>query len=208
MNDVTDERWGVIFDLDGTLARTNLDFDGIRTELGLPPGVPILEAIERMSADAASQAWEVLDRHEGVAAADAEPMPGAVEFVNSLRERDWPVAILTRNSRRAALATLERLGLQLDVLRGELVAREDGPIKPDPAAVWRICRNWGLPPERTLLVGDHWFDLETARRAGVRGVLYTGSHERGRFGHDWHADFVLTSFADADALLAWLAEST
>jgi len=36
----------VIFDLDGTLLDSPLDFDAIRCEIGLPDGQPILEALE------------------------------------------------------------------------------------------------------------------------------------------------------------------
>ena len=37
-------RSAVIFDLDGTITRPFLDFDAIRREMGLPHGLPILEA--------------------------------------------------------------------------------------------------------------------------------------------------------------------
>jgi phosphoglycolate phosphatase-like HAD superfamily hydrolase len=88
----------------------------------------------------------------------------------------------------------------------ELITGEDGPIKPDPTAVWRICEAWGLPRRRVALVGDHGFDVETARRAGVRSVLYTVSHEGGAPTKTAGADFLLASFVEADALLAWLDE--
>jgi FMN phosphatase YigB (HAD superfamily) len=35
----------VIFDLDGTLAESRLDFDAIRSEIGLRPELPILEQL-------------------------------------------------------------------------------------------------------------------------------------------------------------------
>ena len=36
---------GIIFDLDGTLVDSRLDFDAMRREMGLPVGVPILEGL-------------------------------------------------------------------------------------------------------------------------------------------------------------------
>ncbi len=39
---------GVIFDLDGTLVDSGLDFDEMRREMQLPPRQPILEAIARL----------------------------------------------------------------------------------------------------------------------------------------------------------------
>ena len=35
---------GMIFDLDGTLVDSGLDFDAIRRDMGLPAGMPILDA--------------------------------------------------------------------------------------------------------------------------------------------------------------------
>ena len=35
----------VIFDLDGTLADSEHDFDAMRAEIGLRPGIPILEQL-------------------------------------------------------------------------------------------------------------------------------------------------------------------
>ena len=42
---------GVVFDLDGTITRPRLDFEAIRTEIGLAPDLPILEQL--VAADAA-----------------------------------------------------------------------------------------------------------------------------------------------------------
>jgi len=39
---------GIIFDLDGTLADSQLDFDAMRREMELPLGLPILEALTRL----------------------------------------------------------------------------------------------------------------------------------------------------------------
>ena len=36
---------GIIFDLDGTLVDSRLDFDAMRHEMGLPTGIPILEGL-------------------------------------------------------------------------------------------------------------------------------------------------------------------
>ena len=63
MNDTPSTR-GVIFDLDGTLVDSGLDFNEIRAELALPAGQPILEAIATMSKDDAARCQEVLARHE------------------------------------------------------------------------------------------------------------------------------------------------
>jgi beta-phosphoglucomutase-like phosphatase (HAD superfamily) len=94
---------GVVFDLDGTLVRQNLDFEAIRREIGLPPGTPLLEALEQLPAAEQDRAWPVLDRHELAAASGAEVLPGVPEVLAWLDSRNVRRAVLTRNSRAASL---------------------------------------------------------------------------------------------------------
>jgi HAD superfamily hydrolase (TIGR01509 family) len=195
---------GVIFDLDGTLVDSGLDFDLMRLEMQLPPGMMILEAMAQLSEPRASECREILARHEWEGAERATLMPGVVEFLAQLEERGIRRAVLTRNGRKVALATLNRLGLRFD----PVVAREDAPAKPDPTAVWEICKNWGMTPEQVAIVGDFYLDMETGRRGGIRTVLYTAQNEpRDVKGFDL-ADHCLRCFQQSDELLKWLAEPT
>ena len=52
-------------------------------------------------------------------------------------------------------------------VRAETVARRSGMTLDLIAA-------WGVDPARSALIGDRDSDVEAARRAGVRGVLYSG----------------------------------
>ena len=61
----------VIFDLDGTLADPLLDFDAIRAEIGLAPGLPILEQLADATPAARARAEEIMRRHERTAIAEA-----------------------------------------------------------------------------------------------------------------------------------------
>lgn len=46
--------------------------------------------------------------------------------------------------------------------------------KPNPGMILRAAREHDLELGRSVLIGDRPSDLEAARRAGVRGVLYAG----------------------------------
>lgn len=46
--------------------------------------------------------------------------------------------------------------------------------KPNPGMILRALADWSIDPARALVVGDKPSDLEAARRAGVRGVLFSG----------------------------------
>lgn len=191
---------GVVFDLDGTLVDSGLDFEAMRREMGLPRGQPLLEALAELPPPRAQACWAILARHEQQGAQRARLMPGAAELVAALQARGVRQAVLTRNSRETALATLARLGLAFDLVLG----RDDAPPKPDPAAILHVCQAWELPPERVAIVGDYRFDLEAGRRAGARTVFYTAGRDTSAV--DWAAlaDFQLECFTRPAALLAWL----
>ncbi|MBF0245518.1 MAG: HAD-IA family hydrolase, partial [Planctomycetes bacterium] len=57
----------------------------------------------------------------------------------------------------------------------EVILGGDSPEarKPSPEGLLKICSLMALPPESTVMVGDHATDLETARRAGCRSVFCT-----------------------------------
>jgi phosphoglycolate phosphatase len=193
---------GVIFDLDGTLVDSGLDFDLMRSEMGIAPGQALLEAIEKLPDPAASRCRAILARHEWAGAQAATLMPGVQDFLAALHRCGIRRAVFTRNSRAVALATLGRLALDFDTL----MAREDAPAKPDPTAIWRICAQWQLQPVEVALIGDYRFDIEAGQRAGVRTVLYAAEQEpRVSCGAD-EADFCLRSFTDPQKLINWFAE--
>jgi phosphoglycolate phosphatase-like HAD superfamily hydrolase len=127
-------------------------------------------------------------------------IPGVGEFLAMLDERGVRTAVWTRNGRAATDATLRRLGLSFE----RVVTREDAPAKPDPTAIWAICEAWRVEPREMLLIGDFVFDLEAARRAGIRGVLFTdGAEPHECRGHEL-ADFFLPTFLDVRALSKWM----
>jgi D-glycero-D-manno-heptose 1,7-bisphosphate phosphatase len=56
--------------------------------------------------------------------------------------------------------------------------RECDCRKPKPGLILRACAEWPVDVGRSFLVGNSDRDLEAARRAGVRGVLYDGGDLR------------------------------
>lgn len=186
---------GVIFDLDGTLVDSRLDFDAIRRDLGLPPGEPILEAIGRMpKGERREHSLRILRRHEMRGAQQATVMPGVAEFLAALSERGIPRGVLTRNSRESTEMTLKRLGLTLS----PVMTRDDVPPKPDPTGLTAICEVWGVQPEEVVYIGDFLFDIQAGRNAGVRTMLYVPA---GRPEYAAQADFLAKNFRESLRIL-------
>ena len=74
----------VIFDLDGTLADSLLDFDAIRAEIGLAPGLPILEQLAGVDPAARARAELIMRRHEREAIASATLTDGCADLLGHL----------------------------------------------------------------------------------------------------------------------------
>ena len=183
----------VIFDLDGTLLEAMLDFNAIRAEIGLPPAIPILEAIDAMSDADRARARAVLDRHEAAVAEQSRLMPGARELLAHLRKRGIRTAVLTRNSRASVDLAIRRHGLAFDAS----VARDEHRPKPSPDGVHYLMAACGAGVDETIVVGDYRFDIEAGRNAGVRTIALLSQPK------PWaqHATWVASSLLDVQRLL-------
>ena len=181
---------GVIFDLDGTLIDSQLDFDQMRRDMQFAPGQFILETLESLpEGDRKDRCRAILRDHEHRGAIAARLMPGAGELVLELSRRGIPQAILTRNSREMTELALRRFELRFD----QVLTREDAPPKPDPAGLLQICRTWKVAVSAVLFVGDFQFDLLAGRRAGIKTVLYAPG---GPPDYAHEADFVVAHLSE------------
>jgi HAD superfamily hydrolase (TIGR01549 family) len=191
---------GVIFDLDNTLVASVLDFELMRREMGLASRLPLLEAIAELSPADAERCWNILAMHEQQGAERATLFAGVADFLQTAADRGLARAVLTRNCRAHARSTLARLALDFD----PVMCREDGPVKPDPAAIWKICAAWGFAPSECVMIGDYRFDIEAGQRAGTHTVLFTGGGGPSDIEDCRPPCFVLASFAEPAALWQWL----
>ncbi|MFP6648736.1 MAG: HAD family hydrolase [Pirellulaceae bacterium] len=191
---------GVIFDLDGTLVDSGLDFAKIRADMGLASGAPILESLESMDPEGRSKAEQVLFEHEQQGVRRASPYPGVLDLLGQLVEHGLRLAILTRNRGDCARATLSAT---LPACWDNVISRDDGPIKPSPWGIQQICLDWQVEPSRVVMIGDYVFDIESGQQAGARTALFVRGRDReGLAGADI-ADYLFDCFTDA-TLLDWL----
>jgi len=180
----------VIFDLDGTITQPYFDFDTIREEIGLArDSGPLLESMEKMTPQLRQKAEKILHKHEQKAVIDSKLNVGAKHTLSKLRASGIHIGILTRNQRSNAYAIAGKHNLQFDAVIG----REDGPAKPDAFGVLELCRQFGVKPQETMLVGDYLFDLLCAKAAGACAVLLANHHQADDFIE--HADFCIENIS-------------
>ena len=176
----------VIFDLDGTITQPHFDFDAIREEIGLPANSgPLLETMAKMSHTQRQRAEKILHSHEKQAVIQSKLNPGVKQTLAKFADSGIYIGILTRNTTDNALAVLEMHGLKVDAV----VGREHGPVKPDAFGVLQICRQFGIKPQETLLVGDYLFDLLCAKAAGAVAILLKNHDRAAEFAE--YADFTI-----------------
>ena len=175
----------VIFDLDGTITQPYFDFDAIRREMGLArDSGPILEILNGLPAEEKARLEKILEYHEQRAALDSELNPGTKKTLAELRKTGILQGILTRNSRKNTDCVTKIHKLRFDYT----ITREDGPVKPHPFGVHKLCRELRTPPEETLLVGDYLFDIQSANAAGATSVLLKTHKKSEEFAK--YADFI------------------
>ncbi|MBU6260798.1 MAG: HAD-IA family hydrolase [Burkholderiales bacterium] len=106
--------------------------------------------------------------------------PGTVEMLQALRARHHLLAVATGKSRSGlddalAQAQLHRL---FDATR----TADETASKPDPRMLHELMREFGVDPNRTLMIGDTTHDLQLAANSGAAkvGVAY-GAHDAEAF---------------------------
>jgi phosphoglycolate phosphatase len=100
---------------------------------------------------------------------------GVLEMLRALKDQQIVLTVATGKSRRGldeALRTVELQGL----FDGSRTADETAG-KPHPRMLHELMREFDVPPERTLMIGDTTHDLQMALNAGCAslGVAY-GAH--------------------------------
>ena len=180
-----------IFDLDGTLLDTIEDLtdsmNAALTSLGFPTlsitacktlvgdGLSIfirraLPEGERGNAESVRRLQETMRaEYRERCAIKTRPYPGIREMLNGLAERGIPLAVLSNKPHVSTLSVIEHYFPDRP-FRVVFGARENVPIKPDPAGALEIAALLDVPPQAILYLGDTNTDMQTAAAAGLFGV--------------------------------------
>jgi phosphoglycolate phosphatase len=107
---------------------------------------------------------------------DISLFDGVLPMLAELKSRHHWLAVATGKSRRGLDETLRHVELQ-GMFDGSRTADETAG-KPSPQMLLELMREFGVEPERTLMVGDTTHDLQMALNAGCAslGVSY-GAHD-------------------------------
>lgn len=210
---------GVLFDLDGTLIHTRIDFGRMKSELlALAAGEGIdveplraLDALALIEAVAAStenaeefriRAEKLLIDVELAGCEGAVEAPGAAATLTWLLEQKLRVGIITRNSPVVVAHLLREFPLPYEVL----LTRADTPrVKPDPTHLWLALERLEVPPNAALMVGDHRMDVQGGQAAGTRTLGILTPDRPDDYFAECAPDGVIRSLTE---LRAWISPSS
>lgn len=166
---LTHKLLGVIFDLDNTLVSSSLNFDKIRSDLGCPKNIDLLDFVDDLPSKQKIDANKLLVKYETIDALNATKLSGTDVLLTLLSELEIPCAIVTRNCRQAALLKIKQNSINIPTL----LTREDHKAKPAPDALLHMAKCWDTPPENLLYVGDYLYDIQAAQNANTMSCLVT-----------------------------------
>ncbi len=149
-------------------------------------GTPWTEAETRVR-EVSRQAYEQIPLAELVRPASDLPA-----LLGRLASAGLRLAIVTTDHRIETEKQLQMLGIT-DLVDG-LVCGDDGiPTKPAPDMLLAVCRQLGIEPARTVVVGDTEADLLMARNAGAGLAVAVLNGAGAQTSLSEHADAVLQS---------------
>lgn len=100
------------------------------------------------------------------------PVPGAIEAIEELAERDLHVGVISDVDADEGRRILEGFGV-LDEFDSITTSEEVGRTKPDPAMFETALRAAEVDPARSLMIGDRYeHDVAGADAVGMHGVAF------------------------------------
>lgn len=194
---------GFIFDWDGVLAETKLDFSPIREKYFGGKEVAILEEMKFMGDEERDALKEDIKRLEMDGASSAMAVPGGHELVSLLDERSIPWSVVSRNCPDSIYLAAKTIGFSLPK---NTFHRDSGHVKPSPEALWMASDAMGVSRGSCTVIGDFVYDLLGARRAGMRSILVERGPEKWSHWADGYfprlMDF-LESLSEGLELIPW-----
>ena len=166
-------------------------------------GMALMPALAHAAPDVPKDKYPMLgERYRHYYAAhhnDLSLFDGILPMLQALRERQHLLTVATGKSRQGLDDALHQVALR-GMFDGSRTADETAG-KPNPRMLNELMAEFGVSPERTLMIGDTTHDLEMAHNAGCASVAVSyGAHGTSDFGQ-WNP---LTVAHNVSELHDWL----
>ncbi len=222
----------VIFDLDGTLVKFNLDYKAVRAETkqilineGFPASIftldeSIFDMLKKaqvfMKNNGKKQTeitriketiFKLAERHELEAARSTELLPGVSETLKLLKKMELKLGLFTINCSTATNYILQQLGLKR--FFDAVVTRDCVEmVKPAPEHLASALETLDVKPEETLVVGDGVSDMKSAQELKAIGIGVPNGASTPLALTQAGAMCLITSLTDLPALIHQFSKET
>jgi len=214
----------VVIDLDGTLLHTAPDLaeaaNRMLAEMGLAPiaedliktyiGNGVSRLIKRVltrsmdgepAAELFATAQPIYEKHYlEVVSLNSRPFPDVVEGLKAMKQAGYRLACITNKAAKFTIPLLKDTGLhdyfEL-ILSGDSLPKR----KPDPLPLLHACQQFGVTPDKMLLIGDSLNDTQAARAAGCHVFCVPYGYNRGSDVRDLDLDAVVSSLLVASTMI-------
>lgn len=179
---------GVLLDIDGTLVDSNdahahawvkalaenghvVPFEEVRPLIGMG-GDKLLPKVCGIAADS-TEGKRISDRRGAIFLKEylphLHPCRGSEELLRRLTERGIRLVVASSSKKKELDPLLKICGADRYV--ESATSSDDAEAsKPDPDILHAALRDLGLPTDEVIMLGDTPYDVEAARRAGVRVI--------------------------------------
>lgn len=139
---------------------TAQETEGLLTWQLYAAGVPWNEALTSVRLIAKDAMAELRKRKA------AHPLPGLLNFLEQCRGAGLKLGVVTSDGEKTTAEQLEWMNIAS--FFGAVVTREQVRYgKPDPEMAVTACRQLGLNPGETVIIGDSNADMQTGKNAGL-----------------------------------------
>jgi HAD superfamily hydrolase (TIGR01549 family) len=215
----------VVFDLDGTIAGSNLDYMTVRSDVrgfllkkGLPASVllsneSIFEMLKKVEIflknngksekavrKVREEALDIAEKYELEAAKTTGLLPGVVETLKVLKKMGLKLGLCTINSEKSTNYILKRFDITkfFDVI---VPRNKVKYVKPNTEHLEVTLEALKVGPDEAMLVGDGTRDMQCARELNVLAVgLSTGASSQDDLMASG-ANYLITSITDLPTLI-------
>lgn len=215
----------VVFDLDGTIVKFNIDFRAVRADVrgflikeGVPASVlsineSIFEMLKKMEIfmknnnklaskieEVRSKALAIAEKYELEAAKTTSLQPGIKGILKTLKSMGLKIGICTLNSQKSVEYILKKFGI------GEFfdaVTTRDHVknVKPNPEHLENTLKALGVNPKEALVVGDSPADMKCAKELGAAAAALPTGVSTPKELVDAGANYIITTITDIPALI-------
>lgn len=181
----------IIFDMDGTLIQSDIDYEGIRmsvlqilkgiiheekyNELLTNP-IPILDMLSfikesEFNGEKLQEAWAIIRDFELKGYEKATIDEDVITTLQKLKDLNCINVIYTNNSRKLTDYALKKFNI-INLIDYVLTRDDVTKSKPHLEGLERIMKEFKRKKSDILFIGDSWLDAEIAKKGGINFLLF------------------------------------